>query len=113
MEYGSYFAAYKPALTDEYMKKKLRWAHEHVHWTDEQWSSVIWRHEFWFTVASNDSGVRVIRKIGEQYDAKHIVPTKKYGGGGVMIWSCAFMQMVLALWSWLTVQLTKTNTLVF
>ncbi|CEG66640.1 hypothetical protein RMATCC62417_03183 [Rhizopus microsporus] len=33
-------------------------------------------------------GVRVIRKVGERYDTKHIVPTKKYGGGGVMICSC-------------------------
>ncbi|CEI97931.1 hypothetical protein RMCBS344292_12053 [Rhizopus microsporus] len=41
MEYGSYFSAHKPVLTEEHMKKKLRWAHEHVNWTVEQWSSVI------------------------------------------------------------------------
>ncbi|CEG81723.1 hypothetical protein RMATCC62417_15888 [Rhizopus microsporus] len=88
MEYGSYFSAQKPALAEEHMKKRLRWAQEHVNWTDEQWSCVIWSDESWFTIANNDSGARVIRKVGERYDAKHTVQTKKYGGGGVMIWSC-------------------------
>ncbi|CEG67670.1 hypothetical protein RMATCC62417_04067 [Rhizopus microsporus] len=62
MEYGSYFAAQKPALTEEHMKKRLRRAHEHVNWTVEQWSSVIWSDESRFTVTGNDCGARVIRK---------------------------------------------------
>lgn len=36
MEHGSYFAAHKPVLTDEHMKKKPLWAHKHVHWADEE-----------------------------------------------------------------------------
>ncbi|CEG80061.1 hypothetical protein RMATCC62417_14446 [Rhizopus microsporus] len=88
MDYDSYFAAQRPALTKEHMKKRLRWVQEHVNWTDEQWSGVIWSDESRFTVTGNDGGARVIRKVGEQYDAKHIVPTKKYRGGGVIIWSC-------------------------
>ncbi|CEG72405.1 hypothetical protein RMATCC62417_07967 [Rhizopus microsporus] len=86
--YGSYFAAHKPALTEEHMKKRLRWAQEHVNWTVEQRSSVIWSDESWLTVTGNDDGAGVIRKVGERYDTKHIVPTKEYGGGGIMIWSC-------------------------
>ncbi|CEG78789.1 hypothetical protein RMATCC62417_13341 [Rhizopus microsporus] len=82
MDYGSYFAAQKPALTEEHMKRRLRWAQEHVNWTDEQWSSVIWSDESRFTVTGNDGGARVIKKAGERYEAKHIAPTKKYGGGG-------------------------------
>ncbi|KAG1177774.1 hypothetical protein G6F70_001497 [Rhizopus microsporus] len=70
------------------MKKRLCWAHKHANWTVEQWSSVIWSDESRFTVADNHSGTRIIRKVGERYEAKHIVPTKMYGGGGVMIWNC-------------------------
>ncbi|KAG1180382.1 hypothetical protein G6F70_006818 [Rhizopus microsporus] len=33
-------------------------------------------------------GTRIIKKVGERYDTKHIVPTKKYRGDGAMIWSC-------------------------
>lgn len=34
----------------------------------------------------NDGVVRIIRKVGERYDAKHIVLTKKLGNGDVIIW---------------------------
>ena len=71
-----------------HMKKRLCWAHKHANWTVEQWSSVIWSDESRFTVADNHSGTRIIRKVGERYEAKHIVTTKMYGGGGVMIWNC-------------------------
>ncbi|CEI98479.1 hypothetical protein RMCBS344292_12586 [Rhizopus microsporus] len=54
----------------------------------EQWSSVIWSDESRFTVTGNHGGARIIRKVGERYGTKHIVQTKKYGGGGVMIWNC-------------------------
>ena len=74
--------------TNGHIKKRLRWAHKHVNWTVEQWSSVIWSDESWFTVTGNDGGARIIRKVDKRYEAKHIVPTKKYGGGEVMIWSC-------------------------
>ncbi|CEI87858.1 hypothetical protein RMCBS344292_02266 [Rhizopus microsporus] len=70
------------------MKKRLHLADKHANWTDEQWSSVIWSDESRFTVIGNHGGARFIRKVDERYEAKHIVPTKKYGGSGVMVWSC-------------------------
>ncbi|CEG67884.1 hypothetical protein RMATCC62417_04240 [Rhizopus microsporus] len=70
------------------MKKRLRWAHKHANWTVEQWPSVIWSDESRFTVTGNDGDAKVIRKVGERNDTKYIVPTKKYEGGRVMIWSC-------------------------
>ncbi|KAG1442595.1 hypothetical protein G6F56_011000 [Rhizopus delemar] len=70
------------------MKKRLRWAMEHVNWTEDQWKSVIWSDESRFSLNGNDADARVIRKVGERYQARHIIPTVKYGGGGVMIWAC-------------------------
>ena len=71
--------------TNGHMKKRIRWAHKHANWTAEQWSGIIWSDESWFTVTGNDGDARVIRKVGERYEAKHIVPTKKYGDDEVMI----------------------------
>ena len=73
--------------TNGHMNKRLRWAHKHANWMVEQWSSVIWSDESRFTVTGNHGGARIIIKVGERYEAKHIVPTKMYRGGGVMIWS--------------------------
>ena len=49
-----------------------------VQWTDD-WGKVIWSDESRFTL--------FVRKK-ERYDINCIVPTIKYGGGGVMVWSC-------------------------
>ncbi|KAG1171658.1 hypothetical protein G6F70_005291 [Rhizopus microsporus] len=68
------------------MKKRIRWAHKHANWTAEQWSGIIWSDESWFTVTGNDGDARVIRKVGERYEAKHIVPTKNCHTGGYARW---------------------------
>lgn len=78
------------ALAEEYMKKRLRWARENVHWTDEQQSSVIWSEESRLTFTGNDGGVRVIKKFGKRCDAKYIVLTKKYNNDRVVICSCFY-----------------------
>lgn len=86
--FGSYFAAHKPALTEENKKRRLRWAKERVNWTKEQWDGVVWSDESRFTVEGYDGGARVLRKVGERYQAEHIKPTSKWGKGNVMIWGC-------------------------
>ncbi|KAG1467644.1 hypothetical protein G6F56_004296 [Rhizopus delemar] len=35
--FESYFAAHKPRLTEVNIKKSLRWAMEHINWTEDQW----------------------------------------------------------------------------
>ncbi|KAG1445662.1 hypothetical protein G6F56_009833 [Rhizopus delemar] len=78
--FGSYFAAHKPRLTEVNMKKRLRCAMEHVNWTEDQWKSVVWSDESRFSLNGNDTDARVIRKVGEKYQARHIIPTT--GGFG-------------------------------
>jgi transposase len=85
---GSFSPAMKPALTDKHKKRRLAWAKDKVDWTNEQWRSVIWSDESRFTVMGNDGGVRVLRKVNERYEERHIVSTVKFGKGSVMIWGC-------------------------
>lgn len=68
--FGSYFAANKPALSEDNKKKRLRWAKEHDNWTEEQWRGVVWSDESHFTVEGNDGEARVIRKVCERYTEK-------------------------------------------
>ncbi|CEG66592.1 hypothetical protein RMATCC62417_03139 [Rhizopus microsporus] len=88
MDFKSYFAAHKSYLTEENKKRRLRWVLDHVDWTQEQWESVIWSDESRFTVKGYDGGARVICKVGERYEARHVKPTTKWGHECVMIRSC-------------------------
>ncbi|KAG1471563.1 hypothetical protein G6F56_002054 [Rhizopus delemar] len=51
---------------------------EHVNWTEDQWKSVVWSDESRFSLNGNDADPRVIRKVGERYQARHIVLTDVY-----------------------------------
>lgn len=37
----------KPPLSDEYRKKRLDWAQEHVGWSDEHWDKILWSDEYY------------------------------------------------------------------
>ncbi|KAG1487999.1 hypothetical protein G6F54_012320 [Rhizopus delemar] len=88
LDFKSYRAAHKPRLTTRHRKSRLRWAKEHLNWTEDQWRSVVWSDESRFCVEGSKRGKRVLRKEGERYDERNIIPTVKWGGGGAMVWGC-------------------------
>jgi len=86
--YFSFVAAHKPYLSLAHRKERLKWAKNHVTWTDDQWRSVIWSDESKFTAGGHAGRPRVIRKKGTRYDAANIVQTTKWGVGSIMVWGC-------------------------
>ncbi|EIE86775.1 hypothetical protein RO3G_11486 [Rhizopus delemar RA 99-880] len=84
LDFKSYRAAHKPRLTARHRKSRLRWAKEHLNWTEGQWRSVVWSDESRFCVEGSKRGKRVLRKKGERYDERNIISTVKWGGGGAM-----------------------------
>lgn len=54
----------------------------------DDWRRVVWSDESRFTVEGYDGEARVIRKVGERYEDRHVFPTTKFGNGSVMIWGC-------------------------
>ncbi|KAG1540375.1 hypothetical protein G6F47_012045 [Rhizopus delemar] len=88
LDFKSFRAAHKPRLTARHRKSRLRWAKEHFNWTENQWRSVVWSDESCFYVEGSKRGKRVLRKEGERYDERNIIPTVKWGGGGAMVWGC-------------------------
>ena len=88
MGFNSYYAKKKPTLTVQHKKRRLEWAQKHVNWTTDQWASVIWSDVSRYEIEGHRGGLRVIRQQGQAYKEELTVPTKKFGKGSVMLWSC-------------------------
>uniref|UniRef100_A0AAR2L8K4 alpha-1,6-mannosyl-glycoprotein 6-beta-N-acetylglucosaminyltransferase n=1 Tax=Pygocentrus nattereri TaxID=42514 RepID=A0AAR2L8K4_PYGNA len=58
------------------------------HWTLEQWRRVLWSDQSRFSVWKSDGRVWVWWLPGERYLSDCIVPSVKFGGGGIMVWAC-------------------------
>ena len=81
----------KPLLTIEHKRKRLAWANEHRTWTVDEWKHVIWSDETAFTLVGSDGRVYNWVKDGDDnavLEDDSVIPTKKFGGGKLMIWGC-------------------------
>src|SRR6185312_7720898 len=53
-----------------------------------KWKSVIWSDESRFTIFANDGPGHIWRTPGTRFNIANMVPTVKFGGGGLMVWGC-------------------------
>jgi transposase len=75
-------ATEKPLLTKEQMNERLRWAWEHVSWSDEDWDSCSWGDEM--SISLSHGEVYVTRKKEEKYLPSCCIPKfKGYSAGHV------------------------------
>lgn len=79
-------ACKKPLLRKYNLRKRLRFAKQHVHWTVKQWVKVLFTDESKFEVFGNHRRIIVRRRPGERYESRCLVPTVKHGGGSIMVW---------------------------
>jgi transposase len=76
----------KPPISEKNRISRLEWAHEHLHWSEEQWYQVLWTDETWVT-AGKHRKTWVTRCAGEELDPTCIVERVQRKSGW-MFWGC-------------------------
>lgn len=75
-----------PKLTPAHRQARLQFAREHLEWTDDQWSAVLFSDECRMCLHGNDGRRRVYRRPGERFQQCCIEERVSYGGGSCMFW---------------------------
>lgn len=78
----------KPKLTDKHKKARLAFAKKYESWTSDDWRKVVWSDESKFNLLNSDGKEYYWTNRPEELTEESVNPTLKFGGGGVMIWSC-------------------------
>jgi transposase len=78
----------KPLLTKKHKQARLSWAKKHRTWTVDEWRKVIWSDETAFLLVNGEGREFCWTKEGEVLEEDLVKPTKKFGGGKLMMWGC-------------------------
>lgn len=79
--------AVRPVLLPRHRTARLDWARQHIRWTRQQWSSVVFTDESRFTLQNNDGRILVYRRPGERFSDATVRQHNQFGGGSIMVWA--------------------------
>lgn len=76
-----------PKLERGHRNSRLTYARNHLNWSAEDWSKVMFSDESKFMLYRNDGRTRVYRRPGERFKQACIEEKVPYGGGSVLVWA--------------------------
>ncbi|GFW18835.1 transposable element Tcb2 transposase [Trichonephila clavipes] len=83
-----------PLLTARQKALRLAWAHQHRHWTVDDWRHIAWFDESRFHLNRANGRVWIWRLFHESMDPTCQKGTVQVGGGSMMVWSgCIWRDM--------------------
>jgi transposase len=86
--YRSHLKKKKPQLKKTHRAARMAFERRHRAWTEADWGKVVWSDETKICLMGADGRERCFRKAGEPLRDHHVTPTRKFGGGSIMIWAC-------------------------
>jgi hypothetical protein len=78
----------KPLLTKKHKQARLAWAKKYQTWTVDEWKKVVWSDETAFMLVNGEGREYCWTKEGDVLEGDQVKPTKKFGGGKLMVWGC-------------------------
>lgn len=76
----------KPRISKINKAKRLKYAMDHLDWTEEDWKTVLFTDESKYNLHESDGRMYVWRRVGEEFKEGCIVTTYKSGDKGHMVW---------------------------
>jgi transposase len=67
-------------------RARLSWSREHLNWTQEQWSHVLFTDESRFSLQTDSCRIFIWRERGTRNHPSNIIERESFGGGGLMVW---------------------------
>ena len=79
--------AVRTTLTQRHRRARRDRCHQHIQWTRQQWSRVLFSNENGFNLHFNDGRTRVYRRQGERFSDATVSEYDLFGGGLVVVWA--------------------------
>ena len=83
----SYLMQRKPALNAVQMKKRLDWAKARIDLQLNNWRRMLFSDEAMFYIQGGSAHRWAWRHDTDPVSRRRIIPTKKFGGGSIMVWA--------------------------
>ncbi|GBO29396.1 Transposable element Tcb2 transposase [Araneus ventricosus] len=74
-------------LNGRQRRARLCWAREHVAWTRQQWTSVLFTDECRFPLESDSARLLIWKEQRTRYHQSNSLERHSYRGGGIMVWA--------------------------
>lgn len=78
----------KPYISKVNKGKRMKFAENHLGYTQNDWNRCIFTDESKFEVFGGKRKQKIWRSLNEEMNPKNLIPTVKHGGGNVMVWGC-------------------------
>jgi hypothetical protein len=85
-EFASYWKVKTPFISERNRLRRMQWCRDHLNWTREQWSQVLWSDESPYVLRFNRK-TRVWRRKDERYKPFATTASVKHDTK-IMVWGC-------------------------